>query len=119
MYFIPYHVRRSGMLLAGIQKSLDFLDSGSRQLSPAWPEWRAVIQRPCLRACARGLNGTLFARAECQRAFRRYRPNFDRRAVVQAWKFLRDLCRLVQTPDLEQKESRNRFFRLGKRPVRD
>src|SRR5262245_43751678 len=71
------------------------------------------------RARAGGLHGTLFARTECQRTLRRHRPDFHRRAVVQARKFFGDLRSLVEASHLEQEKTTDRFFRFCKRAVRD
>src|SRR5438105_15314989 len=70
-------------------------------------------------ARARRLGGNLFARAQRQRAFRRYGPDFHRRAVVQTRKIFGDLCSLLEATDLEQEKATDRFFGFGKRAVRD
>src|SRR5947208_1347193 len=62
---------------------------------------------------------SLFARAQRQRAFRRYGPDFHRRAVVQTRKIFGDLCSLLEATDLEQEKATDRFFGFGKRAVRD
>src|SRR5437773_11835890 len=61
----------------------------------------AACRVESLRTRARGLRANLFARVQRRWAFRRYRPNFHRRAVVQTWKILGDFCSLFEATHLE------------------
>src|SRR4030095_2136690 len=83
------------------------------------PISRSRLQSRSLRARARGLRSKLFARAQRQWTFRRHRPNFHRRAVVQTWKIFGDFCSLFEATHLEQEKATDRFLRFGKRAVRD